>query len=117
MRILPGCYRLRNAVYLRSKVRILGSGADTVLLKEPSITTKLAADSDWYDQEITLMDAKGFQLGDGVCLRTRNPHHGGTDVCKRTLGGAERQPLQAQSAPGKTSGSKGTRPFPPCFPC
>jgi hypothetical protein len=85
VRVLPGCYRLRNAVYLRSKVRIVGSGPDTVLLKEPSTTTKLAADSDWYDQEITLVDAKGFRLGDGVCLRTRNPHHGGTNVCKRTL--------------------------------
>ncbi len=85
VQILPGTYRLRNALYLRSKVRIAGSGEDTVLLKEPSATTKLAADSDWYDQEITLADAKGFQLGDGVCLRTRNPHHGGTDVAKRTL--------------------------------
>ena len=85
VKLLPGVFRLRNAVYLRSKVRILGSGDDTVLIKGPSITTKLAADSDWYDQEITLVDAKGFGLGDGVCLRTRNPHHGGTDVAKRTL--------------------------------
>jgi parallel beta-helix repeat protein len=76
---------LRNAVYLRSKVRIVGSGDDCVLVKEPSVTTKLAADSDWYDQEITLADAAGFRLGDGVCLRTKNPHHGGTDILKRTL--------------------------------
>ncbi len=85
VKILPGTFRLRNAVYLRSKVRLLGSGEETILLKEPSISTKLAADSDWYDQEITLADAQGFQIGDGVCLRTRNPHHGGTDVAKRTL--------------------------------
>ena len=117
MRILPGCYRLRNAVYLRSKVRILGSGADTVLLKEPSTTTRLAVDSDWYDQEITLMDAKGFQLGDGVCLRTRNPHHGGTDVCKRTLVAQNGNRFKLNRAVRKTSGSAGTRPFPPCFPC
>lgn len=85
VKILPGTFRLRNAVYLRSKVRILGSGDETILVKEPSITTKLAADSDWYDQEVTLTDARGFALGDGVCLRTRNPHHGGTDIAKRTL--------------------------------
>ncbi|MCR4411916.1 MAG: hypothetical protein NUV77_05750, partial [Thermoguttaceae bacterium] len=85
VRVLPGIYRLRNAVFLRSNVRLVGSGDDSVLCKEPSVTTKLAADSDWYDQEITLADAKGFQLGDGVCLRTRNPHHGGTDIAKRTL--------------------------------
>jgi hypothetical protein len=85
VRVLPGCYRLRNAVYLHSKVRLLGSGPETVLVKEPSITTKLAANSDWYDQEITLADAKGFRLGDGVCLQTRNPHTGALTVCKRTL--------------------------------
>ena len=83
--ILPGEYRLRNAVYLRSNVRIVGSGDESVLVKEPSVSTEIAADSDWYDQEITLVDASGFQLGDGICLRTTNPHHGGTDVIKRTL--------------------------------
>lgn len=85
VKILPGTYRFRNAVYLRSHVRLLGSGDDTVLRKEPMTASKLAADSDWYDQEITLADAGGFQLGDGVCLRTRNPHHGGADYAKRTL--------------------------------
>jgi hypothetical protein len=85
VRILPGTYRLRNAVYLRSKVRLVGSGADSVLIKEPSVTTRLAAELDWYDQEITLADAKGFQVGDGVCLQARNPHNGSTVVVKRTL--------------------------------
>src|SRR5262249_43631014 len=85
VRILPGTYRLRNAVYLASNVRILGSGDDSILIKEPSIKTKLAADSDWFDQEITLVDAQGFAVGDGVCLKTKNPHNGGTDVAKRTL--------------------------------
>src|SRR5262245_41369589 len=51
VKILPGVYRLRNAIYLQSKVRLVGSGKETVLFKEPSVTTKLAADSDWYDQE------------------------------------------------------------------
>lgn len=83
--VLPGTYRLRNAVYLASHVRILGSGDDSILIKEPSVKAKLAADSDWYDQEITLVDAQGFRVGDGVCLKTKNPHDGGIDVAKRTL--------------------------------
>jgi hypothetical protein len=83
--ILPGTYKLRNAVYLQSRVRMLGSGTDAVLIKEPSTTIKLAADSDWYDQEITLADVKGFQVGDGICLKAKNAHHGGAEVLKRTL--------------------------------
>jgi len=85
VKVLPGTYKLRNAVTLNSNVRILGSGLDSVLIKEPSIKTKLAADSDWFDQEITLDNAKGFAIGDGICLRTKNPHHGGMEVAKRTL--------------------------------
>lgn len=81
VKLLPGDYTLRNAVYLRSKVRLAGSGEKTVLIKAPSATSALADDSDWFDQEITLADARGFEIGDGVCLRNKN----GGDVVKRTL--------------------------------
>ena len=46
VKLLPGTYRLRNAVTLASHVRLLGCGAGTVLVKEPSHASKLAADSD-----------------------------------------------------------------------
>lgn len=85
VKVLPGTYKLRNAIHLASKVRLLGSGDDSVLIKEPSMRTKLAADSDWFDQEITLEDASGFEVGDGICLQTKNPHNGGSDVYKGTL--------------------------------
>ena len=32
VRILPGMYRFRNAVYLQSNVRLLGSGLDSVIV-------------------------------------------------------------------------------------
>ncbi|HUG92236.1 MAG TPA: right-handed parallel beta-helix repeat-containing protein [Planctomycetaceae bacterium] len=83
--LLPGTYTLRNAVFLPSGIRLAGSGADSVLTKIPSRTVGLAADSDWYDQEITLEEAGGFEVGDGVVLRATNPHHGGQQVLKRTL--------------------------------
>lgn len=85
VKILPGTYRLRNSVYLASKVRLVGSGEESVLIKEPSVSAKIVADSDWFDQEVTLADSAGFRVGDGVCLRTKNPHHGGQTVLKRTL--------------------------------
>lgn len=85
VQLLPGTFHFRNAVYLPSGVRIRGAGTDTQIVKQPSIKTRLAADSDWYDQEITLADARGFEVGDGICLRAKNPHHGGQNVAKRTL--------------------------------
>lgn len=85
VRLLPGTYTLRNSVFLASGIRLLGSGADSVITKIASETVSLAADSDWYDQEITLQDAAGFRVGDGVLLRATNPHNGGSIVIKRTL--------------------------------
>src|SRR5438034_62492 len=51
VRVLPGTYRLRNSIFLESKVRLLGSGPDSVLFKEPSVTTKLIVDGDHWDQD------------------------------------------------------------------
>ena len=85
VKVLPGTYRFRNAVYMQSNVRILGSGPDSVMIKEPSVEAKLADDSDWYDQEITFADARGFELGDGICIRVKDPDKGELKVIKRTL--------------------------------
>lgn len=85
VQLRPGTYRLRNAIFLPSKIRLVGLGERTVLAKEPCRTTTLAEDSDWYDQEITLTDPTGFEVGDGVCLRARAPSKNADDVVKRTL--------------------------------
>ncbi|MBD3673665.1 MAG: right-handed parallel beta-helix repeat-containing protein, partial [Planctomycetaceae bacterium] len=85
VKVLPGTYTLRNSVHLPSNIRLLGSGSDSVITKIPSETISLAADSDWYDQEITLSKAGDFRVGDGVVLKTKNPHNGSVDVIKRTL--------------------------------
>jgi hypothetical protein len=85
VKVLPGTYQMRNSVFLQSNVRLLGAGADTILFKPPSVTTKLAADSDWYDQEITLANADGFQVGDGITLRARGDGKTYDTYIKRTL--------------------------------
>ena len=83
--IKAGTYRLRNAVYLQTGVNLEGEGDKTVLIKEASVTTPLKADSDWYDQEITLQEGDGFRVGDGVCLRATDEKTGRRTVLKRTL--------------------------------
>jgi hypothetical protein len=83
--VLPGTYTLRSAVVLPSKIRLLGSGAESILTKIPSDTVELAGDSDWYDQEITLQNAKDFRVGDGIVLQSKNPDNGSQTVIKRTL--------------------------------
>jgi Right handed beta helix region len=85
VRILPGTYRLRNSIFLQSNVRLQGSGNESILVKEPSATTKLTVDGDHWHQEVALEDAKGFQVGDGVRLVAKDPHGKGTNIIQRTL--------------------------------
>jgi hypothetical protein len=85
VQVLPGTYRLRNSIFLQSKVRLLGSGTDSVLFKEPSATTKLTVDGDHWDQEVTLSDPKGFEVGDGVRLFSKDPYGKGNNLIQRTL--------------------------------
>jgi hypothetical protein len=85
VKLLAGTYKVRNAVHLSSHIRLLGSGSETIIVKAPSVKSKLVLDSDWFDQEITVADAASFRVGDGVCLRARNPHNNSTTVIKRTL--------------------------------
>ena len=85
VQILPGKFTLRNAVHLPSKIRLLGSGDDTVITRTASETIPLSADSDWYDQEITLEKSGGFKVGDGITLAAKNPDNGSSTVIKRTL--------------------------------
>lgn len=86
VRILPGTYTCRNSIFLPSGTRVTGERAsETILQKSEMVKSGITKDSDWFDQEITLADASGFNVGDGVCLTTKNPHHGGLDVFRRTL--------------------------------
>jgi hypothetical protein len=85
VRLLPGTFTLRAAVFLPSGIRLCGSGMETIVTKIASESTKLAADSDWYDQEITLADPSSFRVGDSVVLRAKNAHHDGPVVIKRRL--------------------------------
>lgn len=85
VRILPGTYRLRNAIHLSSNLRLLGSGTDSVLIKEPYFESKLVEDSDWYDQEVTVADPSLFRLGDGIALMGKSSYSSVPIVIKRTL--------------------------------
>lgn len=81
----PGEYRLRNSVFLRSNIRLLGSGSESVLKKEPALSSKLEVDGDHWDQEITLADPGDLRVGDGVRIIGRDPYGKGINNVQRTV--------------------------------
>jgi parallel beta-helix repeat protein len=86
LRILPGTYTLRNAIYLRPGIVLQGSGESTVLRKADSVVTPLARDSDWFEYGVAVQDANGFTPGGGIMLRSKSgPGDWQFDVLRATI--------------------------------
>ncbi len=71
VQLLPGTFTLRNAIFLPSRLRLRGSGSDTVITKIASESVSLDDDSDWYDQEITLPATAVFAWETAWCCGPR----------------------------------------------
>jgi hypothetical protein len=87
LRIVPGEYTMRNALYLRPGVHIVGSGEDCILKKAPSVCTELTYDSDWYEAQVRVADTSGFTPGCGIALRSQ--HASALQVIKDTVTAVE----------------------------
>ena len=86
LRILPGTYTLRNAIYLRPNITLQGSGESTVLRKADGVVTALSRDSDWFEYGVAVQDANGFRPGDGIMLRSKSgPGDWQFDVLRATI--------------------------------
>ena len=85
VRILPGVYAMGNSLFLRSGIRLVGGGEDTVLRKTPSACTKLIEDLDWYGRVVPVKDPSLFRVGGGLLLRGQSPHSGERQIVKRTV--------------------------------
>jgi parallel beta-helix repeat protein len=71
LRLLPGRYTLRNAIYLRSHINLQGSGQSTVLEKADGVVTEVARDADWFEYGVRVKDPKGFVPGGGIMLQAK----------------------------------------------
>jgi hypothetical protein len=81
--IAAGRYGLRHPLNLRSNVAIVGVSGKTVLVIGPGRKSALAKDVRQGSNEITLVDATGFELGDAIALEDKSGH--GFEVTATTL--------------------------------
>jgi parallel beta-helix repeat protein len=80
----PGSYQMRNALVLRDNVRVIGVPGKTNLVACDGIKVPLTADGDCNERQITLADASGFQVGDGVAIHDEH-YRSGFEVTTATL--------------------------------
>lgn len=64
----PGQYEMHDSLHLRSNVTVRGTKGKTVLRKADCAESLLALDGDFGEQQITLADPSGFEVGYGVAI-------------------------------------------------
>lgn len=70
LHIGPGEWVLRDSLRLQSGIALQGSGPETVLRKAPGGTSALAEDGDYGDVRVLPVEPDGFEVGDGVTVRS-----------------------------------------------
>jgi len=74
----PGEYLMRDSLHLRSHVTVRGTTGKTILRKADGAVSVLALDGDFGEQQITVEDPSGFEVGCGVAIW--DDHAGGFHV-------------------------------------
>ncbi len=84
VQIGEGEFTMRDSLHLRPHVTVRGTPGKTVLRKAKGATSPLALDGDFGEEQITLRQASGFQVGDGVAIWDKNSGGFHTTVARIT---------------------------------
>src|SRR5687768_15462438 len=79
-----GGYLMRDSLQLRSLVTIKGSHVKTLVRKATSYTSALKIDGDYGEEQISLVDAYGFEVGDRVYILDKGSGGFHTTVARLT---------------------------------
>src|SRR4051812_34002804 len=64
----PGEYAMRDSLHLRSNVAVRGTPGKTVLRKADGALSPLAIDGDYGEEQVTLANPAGFDVGCGIAV-------------------------------------------------
>ena len=71
----PGEYVMRDSLHLRSNVTVRGTPGKTVLRKSPGAASALVLDGDYGEEQVSVADPSGFDVGCGIAVW--DSHSGG----------------------------------------
>lgn len=64
----PGEFVMRDSLHLRSFVTVRGSQGKTILRKAKGVSSLLAMDGDYGEEQVTVQDPAGFKVGYGITI-------------------------------------------------
>ncbi len=80
----PGEFLMHDSLHLRENVTVRGTAHNTILRKADGHQSALTLDGDFGEQQITLRDAAGFDVGGGVAIWDDNAGGFHTTVARIT---------------------------------
>jgi hypothetical protein len=80
----PGEFVMRDSLHLRSGVTVRGTAGETTLRKADGVVAALAMDGDFGEQQITVENAAGFEVGNGIAIWDDNAGGFHTTVARIT---------------------------------
>ncbi len=80
----PGEYMMHDSLHLRSQVTVRGTPRKTILRKAKGNAAPLVLDGDFGEQQATVTDAAGFEVGCGVAIWDKNAGGFHTTVARIT---------------------------------
>jgi parallel beta-helix repeat protein len=84
VRIGEGRYIMYDSLHLRANVTVMGTKGKTILQKADRVVCPLALDGDFGEQQFTVEDPAGFQVGYGVAIWDNNAGGFHTTVARIT---------------------------------
>jgi polygalacturonase len=78
----PGTFLMRDSLHLRSHVTVQGTPGKTLLRKAKAAVSALAIDGDFGEEQVTVVDPAGFDVGCGVAIWDRNANGFHTTVAR-----------------------------------
>ena len=63
VKLNPGVYEIKAPVRMKSNVKLIGSGRETILKREKGVQTKYMIDADFGELKLTVENADGFEVG------------------------------------------------------
>jgi parallel beta-helix repeat protein len=82
--IREGEYTMNDSLHLRSRVTVRGVKGKTILRKAPGAVSALGLDGDFGEEQVTVVDPAGFNVGAGVAIWDRNAGGFHTTVARIT---------------------------------
>jgi parallel beta-helix repeat protein len=75
---------MRDSLHLRPHVTVRGTPEKTVLRKAPAAESRLKLDGDYGEEQVTLLNPEGFEIGDGIAVWDKNSGGFHTTVARIT---------------------------------